>query len=377
MQDHNLSSAVVHASVEKSLRILYVAMKYDYGKQEQGYSFEHCNFYESIREMGHSIIYFDFMTLMQQHSREWMNIRLIEVVKAEKPDLMFTVLFADELDPQTIKYISESTDTITLNWFCDDHWRFDNYSSYWAPCFNWVVTTAQSALPKYAKLGYQNVIKSQWGCNNFQYKKLDIIPKYDVTFVGQPYGDRRQIIDMIRKAGIDVQTWGKDWDNGRLPQEEMIQVFNASRINLNLTNSFSTHSQENLECPPSRFARLKNLLNRQYIWQEKKSNTQQFSQQIKGRNFEVPGCSGFLITTPADNLEDYYVPDQEIVLSKDTSDLIEKIKFYLENEGQRRLIACAGYERTLKEHTYVKRFNDIFQEIGLLATSSNSGQSHE
>jgi spore maturation protein CgeB len=371
MQDHHLGSAIVQASKNKILRILYVAMKYDYGKKEQGYSFEHCNFYESLREMGHSIIYFDFMTLIQQHGREWMNKRLIEVIKAEKPDLMFTVLFADEFDPQTFKYISENTDTVTLNWFCDDHWRFDNYSSYWTPYFNWVVTTAQSALPKYAKLGYQNVIKSQWGCNNFQYRKLDIPFKYDVTFVGQPHGDRRQIIDTIKKAGIDVQTWGRDWDNGRLSQEEMIQVFNASRISLNLTNSISDHSLENSEYPPSRvITRLKNILNRKYIWQERKSNTQQFSQQIKGRNFEVPGCGGFLITNLADNLEDYYVPDKEIVIANSTSDLIEKIKLYLENEGQRCLVAHAGYERTLKEHTYAKRFNDIFQEIGLFPVSS-------
>lgn len=374
MQDYNLSSPIVQVPMGDPLRILYAAMKYDYGKQEQGYSFEHCNFYESLREMGHSIIYFDFMTLIKQRSREWMNKRLIEVVKTEKPDLMFTVLFADEFDPQTLKYISKSTDTITLNWFCDDHWRFDNYSSYWALYFNYVVTTDHSALPKYAKLGYKNAIKSQWGCNNFQYRKLDVPLKYDVTFVGQPHGDRRQIIDTIRKAGVDVQTWGKDWDNGRLSQEEMIQVFNTSRINLNLTNS-STHSLERSDYPPNRIiARLKNLLNRKSNWQERKSNTQQFSQQIKGRNFEVPGCGGFLITNPADNLEDYYVPNQEIVVSQNTSDLIDKIKFYLGNEDQRCLIAHAGYERTLKEHTYVKRFNDIFQEIGLRTTSSGLGR---
>ena len=128
------------------MRILYVAMKYDYGKPEQGYSFEHYNFYHSLLHMGHDIIYFDFMTLMQEHGKEWMNSRLLEIVEAEKPDLMFTVLFTDELDKAIVRMISENTETNTLNWFCDDHWRFDNFSRYWAPCFNWSVTTAKSAV---------------------------------------------------------------------------------------------------------------------------------------------------------------------------------------------------------------------------------------
>jgi spore maturation protein CgeB len=67
--------------------ILYAGMKYDYGKREQGYSYEHYNFYDSLRNMGHDILYFDFMTLMQDHSKEWMNRRLREIAKTEKPQL--------------------------------------------------------------------------------------------------------------------------------------------------------------------------------------------------------------------------------------------------------------------------------------------------
>jgi spore maturation protein CgeB len=58
------------------MRILYAAMKYDYGKPEQGFSFEHYNFYHSLLYMGHDILYFDYMTLMQQHGRDGMNRRL-------------------------------------------------------------------------------------------------------------------------------------------------------------------------------------------------------------------------------------------------------------------------------------------------------------
>jgi spore maturation protein CgeB len=197
------------------MRILYVAMKYDYGRPQQGLSFEHYNFYHSLLHMGHDIVYFDFMTLLQQHGRNWMNERLIEVARAEKPDVIFTVLFADELDQRVIRTLTEDVGIPTVNWFCDDHWRFDNYSRMWAPCFKWVVTTAQSALSKYAAMGYRNVIKSQWACNPFLYRRMDIPLTYDVTFIGQPYNDRRNIIQRLRQSGINASAWGTGWESGK------------------------------------------------------------------------------------------------------------------------------------------------------------------
>ena len=42
------------------MKILYAAMKYDYGERERGLSFEHCTFFESLRGLGYEIVYFDF-----------------------------------------------------------------------------------------------------------------------------------------------------------------------------------------------------------------------------------------------------------------------------------------------------------------------------
>src|SRR5579859_6724833 len=109
------------------MHILFVAFKYDYGRAEQGHSFEHNNFFDCLHNMGHDITYFDVGSLLSKYGRAQMNQRLLDVVKAEQPDLMFAVLFRDELDPEVIQTISDGGRTCTLNWFCDDHWRFDNY----------------------------------------------------------------------------------------------------------------------------------------------------------------------------------------------------------------------------------------------------------
>lgn len=375
----------------RRMRILYAAMKYDYGRPEDGYGFEHFNFYDSLRNMGHDVVYFDYMTLMHRYGRERMNRRLLEVARSEKPDVMVAVLFKDELDPLVLHELK--TVMPTLNWFCDDHWRFDNYSRHWAPCFTWVVTTASDALPKYAALGYHHVIKSQWACNHSLYRKMGLPLRYDVTFVGQPHGNRRRVIEDLRRAGINVQVWGKGWDSGRLTQEEMINVFNQSRINLNLSNasvpvngadaSIGSGTAAPAGRMRSRMSRIldhvpfgphvkvlgRSWLKRTGYGGDSPDSTaaehpgSRYSEQIKGRNFEVPGCGGFLMTGRADHLDQYYENGKEMVVFDNRDDLIEKIRYYLTHEHEREEIAKAGYERTLREHTYAIRFSEVFRRM--------------
>jgi spore maturation protein CgeB len=361
------------------MRILYVAMKYDYGNPEWGFDYGHYNFFDTLRHMGNEILYFDFMTLIHELGHGQMNRKLLTTARKEKPDLMFTVMHEEELDRNVVSKITESTDTTTLNWFCDDHWRFDTFSRHWAPCFKYVVTTAASALPRYAHIGYRNVIKSQWGCNHFVYKKLDLPMRYEATFVGQPHGDRRHVISALTRAGFDVMVWGRGWEAGRISQDDMIRVFNQSRVNLNLSNASVPRSNMPLSHSLAKISKIlpthaktvgKRLLSkgmelRPGRWQDRTKSLGWYAEQIKGRDFEVPGCGGFLLTGKAENLEEYYRIGREVVCFDDTDELIDKVEYYLSHEEERASIAQAGYERTLRDHTYVQRFNEIFKKIGL------------
>jgi len=384
------------------LRIFYAAMKYDYGKPEQGFSFEHWNFYESLRRMGHHILYFDFMSLLQERGRDAMNRRLAESVRAEKPDLLFTVLFTDEFDPAVIRRISDETDTVTMNWFCDDHWRFEAFSAPWAPCFNWVITTAASALPKYERAGIPHVIKSQWACNTALYRPLSLPLVHDVSFVGQPHGNRREVIRSLEKSGITVRAWGQGWPAGRIGQEEMIRVFNQSRINLNLTNASIEPSaapsgplrrwaSRTIAAvplgPAAKTAARRGLSTVRHLASGRDPKraagpgegthaaagaTVRPADQIKGRNFEIPGCGGFLLTSRADDLEAYYEPGREIACFEGEDSLIDSVRHFLTHEKERASIARAGLARTLREHSYAHRFHEIFGRCGLTAGPTDS-----
>lgn len=365
------------------MKILYAAMKWDYGKPEQGYSFEHQTFYEALASMGHEIIYFDFPSLSRELGRDAMNRRLWELSKAEEPDLMFCVLFEDELDKAIIKRISEETSTSTLNWFCDDHWRFHEYSRHWTPAFNWVVTTVSADVAPYESFGLHNVIRSQWACNSHLYRRPDheLPLAHEVTFVGMAHGDRADMIKTLRRAGIAVSTWGSGWPEGRLTVDEMVEVFNRSRINLNFANASVTASHAQVRFPGLRGLRraLRNVPTARRALQQSRQVVSFLSRigpskptyvaQLKARTFEVPGCGGFLLTQDAPHLDQYLVPGQEVGTFRDAGDLVESVRLYLGDEDLRYRVAEAGYNRVRRDHTYERRFSDIFERIGLTPTN--------
>jgi spore maturation protein CgeB len=233
-------------------------------------------------------------------------------------------------------------------------------------------------------MGYRNVIKSQWACNHFLYRKVNLPLKYDVTFVGQPHGNRRELVRALKMANTDVKTWGTDWDTGRLSQDKMIKIFNSSRINLNFSNAASPERSATLLrnnvakffrrtglMPIAKKARrlvsLNPFITRQSVT---RMGMVRYLEQIKGRNFEVPGCGGFLLTAPAENLDSYYVPGRELASFDTVGELIDKVRYFLANEAERLTIAEAGYQRTIREHTYAHRFADIFKHMGFNGDNS-------
>ncbi|MBI5020376.1 MAG: glycosyltransferase [Ignavibacteriales bacterium] len=350
-------------------RLLYIGLKYDYGKPELGFSYEYFNLYNSlIRSENYQVDFFPFDEIMRDIGRDNMNKRLIETVHELKPDCCFFVLFTDEIKKETIQTITEKSGSITFNWFGDDHWRFENYSKHWAPLFDWISTTDSLSVDMYQRIGCKNVIKTQWGFNHHLYKNHDVVKEHDVTFIGQSHSNRKRILHQLEKNGLNIKCWGKGWENGRLNHEDMVKMFSRSKINLNFTESsivfdwkpitkvfINRRADDSLHFN-SPLQMLRNI----------KVLTGKRRHQIKGRNFEIPGSGGFLLTQYADNLDEYFIPGKEIAVFSDTNDLKDKIKYYLSNDEERENIRQAGFQRALRDHTYEKRFVDIFSKIGLL-----------
>ncbi|MEK7546592.1 MAG: glycosyltransferase [Patescibacteria group bacterium] len=385
------------------MKILYTGIQYSFYKKSYGLSFEHNNFYLSLKDLpGVEIKYFPFDRILEVGKKKF-NEELFEAVKSWQPDLLFVFMLTDEVSKETLSKIRRETQTKTLAWFPDDTWRFWSYSHHWTPYFDWVVTVYDEPLEWYRKLGLKNVIKSCWAANTALYKptayglqttdgqttassKQSAVvssPSADVSLVGSWNKARQRVVDALRKSGISVSVFGAGWParhwlapkalagggGGRISEEEMIKLFGQSKINLGLNQPNMDYSLKSLGKIFFRRSVEKIVPD---FWRFPRNFRSWFVgrkiSQIKGRVFEIPACGGFLLAGYAKGLERYYEIGKEIAVYRDEKEIPEMVKYYLANEDERKKIALAGYERTIKDHTYEKRFREIFERIGLRLT---------
>ncbi len=327
------------------MKILYVDLQYDYGVKERGRNIIGLDgFKKSFEELGHEVVtffydeYLNNILLMQK--------KLKDFVDTVKPDLIFLSLFADQFKIETLDYLKSKYTTI--NWFGDDQWRFDNFTSKYLNHFTYCVTTDKYSIPKYKELGQNNIIYSQWAAiNTHQIPKFDGY-KYDVSFVGGFHPYRKWFIDTLKKRGINIEAFGRGWDNGPLSDIEMNQLFVDSKINLNIGNSISFDSRY-------LFSGIKPFIN--------SFRSSKVSSQIKARNFEIPYFNGFQLTDYVPSIENYFDIGREIVCYKDIDEAELLIKYYLENEDERENIKNASHQKAIEEHGYINRLEDVISQL--------------
>ena len=81
------------------------------------------------------------------------------------------------------------------------------------------------------------------------------------------------------------------------------------------------------------------------------------------RLFEVTGVGSCLLTDKKRNLKDLFDVDKEVVVYDSQEDCIEKVKWLLENENQRKEIALLGQKKTLESHKVEDRCKSIIEII--------------
>lgn len=158
------------------------------------------------------------------------------------------------------------------------------------------------------------------------YKYLDLDFFYDVSFVGSVLDKNNRIkyINRILNTNIKFEQFGSGTNKGFLTEQEMVEVFNKSKINLNLAGLVVNNHITPFKLKDNRIM------------------------QMKGRIAEIALCKGFILTEYIPGIENLFVIGEEIVVFKTEDEMIEKIEYYLNNDLERIRIANKGYERALK-----------------------------
>ena len=149
----------------------------------------------------------------------------------------------------------------------------------------------------------------------------------------------RKVLNPVRKgpAGFPVSTapLPRRIVGGILTDEEMIRMYSRSKINLGFSTCGDTHESGD------------RIL------------------QVRLRDFEVPMSGGFYMVEHMEELGEFFRIGEEVVCYTGPEDLAEKIRYYLVHDGEREAIRKAGHERCLRDHTWTRRFEAAFREMGL------------
>ena len=70
-----------------------------------------------------------------------------------------------------------------------------------------------------------------------------------------------------------------------------------------------------------------------------------------------------LITDCKENLHEMFEPGKEVVAYRSPEECAELIEYTLEHDEERETIACTGQQRTLREHTYYQRMQELVKIV--------------
>lgn len=291
--------------------------------------------YLTLSRLSNKILHFNRREMYFRYGKEKMNQMLLDLVKKEKPDYIFTWLTWDEFFIETLMEINKlSPKTKTVVIFGDDTIQFNDFSRYYALLFNYVFTTLKSYQKRYKEEGIPDVYFTSL-TDAISFHPIKTEKKYDVTFIGSQKLDqsgRYEFIKYLKDNGVKVRVFGFGWENfpdlkevygGALESEEVVNVINQSKINL-------CFSKDNFGRP-----------------------------QMKAKIFEVGACKSFALCEYASDYTNYFKEGKEILFFRTKEELLEKVKYYVRNENEREEHAQAAYKKIVNEYalqTELKNF---------------------
>jgi len=322
-------------------KILYIGSKYENSQIENGESLNKKAFYNNFVDLK-----YDITPIWYDDSYEDLQISIINKANEIKPDMIFFILQLNQILKSTLSTLKDNY--FIVNWFGDDQWRWNDFTSLYANFFDVCITTDKFSIDKYKQLGQKNIIRSQWASleSEIEYKNIEY--KYDVSFIGGANTFRKWFVNELDKRGIIVHCFGDRWQNGRVSYEEMENIFVTSKINLNISNSTQYDIRYLLANP-------RNILNTL-------RSTKNVS-QTKARIFEIPVQGGFELTEYVPSLEDYFNIGDEISCYRDIDEAELLIKYYLSHDKERELIKQNGVKKARDKHTFKNRIIDFMNEI--------------
>ena len=284
------------------------------GKQELDTGMSYL--YQPLTELGHEVYFYDTIKPAEPDFDLVTQIFL--------PDLVFCCFtgnsFMTPYEPwPSILRLTKTTKITTFNWFCDDTWRFDNFSSKACWSFDHCSTPEPSFVSRFKDIGYENIHLANWHANSDCYSTM--LKDIDISFAGDITLARKQFFSTCKVPIVN---------SGGLSIDELFNFYCRSRIGVNLS--------VNVNDP------------------EKKT-------QMKQRVFELAAAGCLVLSEYTPGIEDFFELDKEIVTFSGVEEFEKKVTYLLENPDVVEKVATAGHERFLKDHESKVRLKTLLEKI--------------
>jgi glycosyltransferase involved in cell wall biosynthesis len=368
------------------------------------------NLRRSLEDMGHQLVRFDFPgwpddadPCWQTHGKPLTNQRLLDAFRrAGRVDLFFGYFYASVVYPETLDLVRKSG-VPTVNFSCNNVHQFDLVRDI-AAHFDLCVVPEQAAQADFRSVGARPV-RVQLAANPRVYHPLPEPRLYDVTFVGQRYADRAELLQHLYSNGVAVKAWGAGWqarkrldvaqlkaglalvederlDGVRRLVAQRLRRLSAGSHGLKVASCDRPDQPKGLaaESVDTSAFGAPRLLQRDLVRMFSQSRlslgfatagdshrAEKRLTHLRLREFEAPMSGALYLTEDQPELAEYFTPGQEVLTYSDRDDLLDKARFYLAHQELAERIRRAGHERALREHTWQDRFKELFAELGLNA----------
>lgn len=317
----------------------------------------------ALRELGHVVEYFeapdffgafsalktlrvgtDRLDYLENSFLQVVSQAILAKVETFAPDLVLSMAQAP-LSRQALKRLRRDK-VATAMWFVEDREVFPYWKAF-APLYDLFAVIQKGDFPEQlAALGQSNSMYLPLAADPQVHRPLSLSSverrKYgsELSFVGAGYPNRRLAFRQL--SGFDLRIWGNDWDGEttlapylqrggeRIETEEVVRIFNATTINVNLHSSV----RPGVLVGDGDF--------------------------VNPRTFELAACGAFQVVDRRALLSELFA-EGELALFSDMPELVQAIEFYRANPEARAEVAGRGRARVLAEHTYAHRMQTLLQ----------------
>lgn len=289
------------------------------------------------------------MHCLQEFDLKKINRNLISLIESFKPHF-FIEAGGHRILPETVNAI-KGHGIKTALWTIDCPVNFGPVINA-APYYDFVFTGGSEAYDILNEKGIKNLHFLPFACEPGLHKQQTLSEEdkkhygADIVFVGsvhpQLYPLRIKFLETI--ADLDLAVWGPG--SSSIPQDSPIKKCIRGE-----------------KTPPDAWTKIYSASKIVLCMHYKDPAGSIPCHQASPRVYEALACGAFLMVDAQRDVVTLFKDREDLVLFRDTDELRELIKYYLERPEERLKIAENGKRTALDKHTYTHRIGEILRVV--------------